>query len=550
MHGPPAAEDTHQIEALIEALEELRRRVAALEQWSATVAVEAAATPQSAPVSVTAPGLVEVSPGILAALGRLLLGIAGAYLLRAITEAGVVPQFAGTVFGLLYAAGWLISTLRIPAGDRLSVVIHGITAACIVAPLLFEATVRVHTCPATASASVLALFMILGQVCAWHRDHPTLAGVSAFAGAATSIALMIATLDPVPFAVALAAAAVAVEFGAWRDRALGSRWITALACDSSALLLLYLVTRPQGLPEGYAPVPTPIVGAILVALVAIYAANISVRTLARETRITWLELLQMAAIGALALGGGQRISQGYHAILLGIVCLIFGAACYAATFSGLVAGRNFHAYATFAILLMLAGGVVMPSSGEWLWLIVALALSALPGTTLSMHAAAYLFATAASSGLLVNPIAASGSPAIRELAAAAVSYALVLRARPHKTPEPAARVAAAAIAALICWSLMAFATELMLQARFAPSPASTLRTVLIAVVAVALAWLGSRNDLRELIWVLFPWMIFGAIKLATEEFEQGRPVNLALSLLIYGGTLIALPRLLRRSANT
>src|SRR5579872_3437893 len=253
MHGPPATEASHRIEALTQAVEELRRRVAALEQWSLTSGANI--TPPLAPAAIPSAELADVSPGILAALGRLLLGIAGAYLLRAITEAGLVPQLVGTILGLLYAAGWLVSSVRISIGSRISVAMHGITAACIVAPLLWEATVRFHTVPAAASAFVLALFVILGQAFAWQRDHSALAGVTAFAGAATAIALIIATLDPVPFAVALTLVGAAVEFGAWRDRALSWRWIVALACDFCVLLLLYLVTRSQGLPEGYAPVP-------------------------------------------------------------------------------------------------------------------------------------------------------------------------------------------------------------------------------------------------------------------------------------------------------
>jgi hypothetical protein len=42
-------------------------------------------------------------------------------------------------------------------------------------------------------------------------------------------------------------------------------------------------------------------------------------------------------------------------------------------------------------------------------------------------------------------------------------------------------------------------------------------------------------------------MIFGSLKLLAEDFRQGRPVTLFLSLLLYGGTLVALPRLLRRA---
>src|SRR5579863_244350 len=127
MHGPPATEESHQIEALTQAVEELRRRIAALEQWSAGITPGANAAPlYAAPETIPAADLTDVSPGILSALGRLLLGIAGAYLLRAITEAGLVPQLAGTILGLLYAAGWLVSSARISIGHRLSVAMHGI----------------------------------------------------------------------------------------------------------------------------------------------------------------------------------------------------------------------------------------------------------------------------------------------------------------------------------------------------------------------------------------------------------------------------------------
>jgi hypothetical protein len=127
--------------------------------------------------------------------------------------------------GLLYAAGWLISSLRISVGNRLLVAMHGITAACIVAPLLWEATVRFHTVPVAASATVLAVFVILGQILAWYHDHSALAGVTAFAGCATALALIVATLNPLPFSIALVFAAAVVEYGAWRGSALAWRWI-------------------------------------------------------------------------------------------------------------------------------------------------------------------------------------------------------------------------------------------------------------------------------------------------------------------------------------
>ncbi len=556
MHGPPATEETHQIEALTEAVEELRRRIAALELRSVGVAAGGNVPQQPPSATIPTAELPDVSPGILSALGRLLLGIAGAYLLRAITEAGLVPQLAGTILGLLYAAGWLVSSFRISTGNRLSVAMHGITAACIVAPLLWEATVRFHTVSTVASASALALFVILGQAFAWQHDHSALAGVTAFAGSATALALIVATLDPVPFTVALMVAAAVVEFGAWCDRALGWRWMVALACDSCVLLLVYLVSRPQGLPEGYAPVPIAAVGALLFVLVAIYVASIATRTLSRKTRIAWFELLQVAASAALAIGGGLRIAHGAGgvAILIGIACLGFAAACYPVAFSPLARAkpRNFHAYATFAIVLMLAGGFLTTGIAVPLWIALALVaawLGALRrGNTLPLHSATYLLSAAAAAGLLAysNHGLPLNATSLFCAAAAAIDYGLILRVRKDRSLAWPDRVPGALMAALLCWSSAGLATGLLQRAHLDQPLASTLSTALIAAVAVALAWIGTRKGVRELLWILFPWMLFGAMKLATEDFQQGSPATLFVSLLLYGGTLIALPRLLRR----
>ncbi len=112
------------------------------------------------------------------------------------------------------------------------------------------------------------------------------------------------------------------------------------------------------------------------------------------------------------------------------------------------------------------------------------------------------------------------------------------------------RLPAAAIAALLCWSWAGIAVGALLHAGFSVPLADTLRTALVALVALALAWLGRRRNLTELIWILIPWMFFGAAKLVAEDFRRGQSATLFLSLLIYGATLIALPRLLRRSSTS
>ncbi len=565
MHGPPATEESHQIEALTQAVEELRRRVAALEQLSSTAAPGANVATQIPAPSAPPTDLSDVSPGILAALGRLMLGVAGAYLLRAITEAGLLPQLAGTVLGLLYAAGWLVSSARISIGNRLLVGIHGITAACIFAPLMWEATVRFHSMPAAASALVLTLFMILGQAFAWQRGHSTLAGVMASAVSATAVALIIATLDPVPFAVALTIAAAMVEFGAWRGRALAWRWIIALACDFCLVLLLYLVTRRDGLPEGYGSISVAMVIALLIALAAIYVSSVALRTLTQGIAIGWFEVIEIAVAAALAIAGGLRISHGtgFVPILIAIACLAFGAASYFAAFGGLAAGRNFHAYASFALLLVLTGGSLLAARGVLLWIALALLAAAFasrrPSTTLATHAAIYLITSAYVSGLWMyaagaltrGPVLPGRGLNLTSLfcaLAAILTYAIAPRAK-TRTLDWMRRVPRALIAAMLCWVVAGLISGAVLGAPVEPAWAPTVRTAVLSAVAIALAWFGSRRDLRELIWILFPWMLFGAIKLVSEDFQQGRPATLFLSLLVYGGTLIALPRLLKHDSR-
>ncbi|MBZ5611510.1 MAG: hypothetical protein LAP38_24885 [Acidobacteriia bacterium] len=567
MPGPPPAEETHQIDELIHAVEDLRRRVAALEQ-AGTPAPSSMASEISLAASAgeTAP---DVSSGLLAALGRLLLGIAGAYLLRAITETGILPPLTGTLAGLAYAAAWLVSTVRISTGHRLSVAIHGVAAAGILAPLLWEATVRFHTLTPTGAAAALVLFVVLGQAFAWQRDHAALAAVTALAGSVTAIALIIGTLDPVPFAVALAMAAGMVEFGAWRGRALAWRWIIALAADFCAFLLVYLVTRPQGVPEGYASIPVVAVGALLIALVSIYVASTTLRTLLGGNCVGWFELFQVATVAALAIAGGLRVSHGAGLSYIGIACLAAGAACYLAAFTDLARkpARNFHAYATFALLLVLAGSVfLLPNMlTAVLWSMLALAATALGlrrrGNTPPMHAAVYFIAAALESGLLgysVGTMTGAGNRAALHLStgaifcavATALGYAATLRMRKECVWEWTDRFPAALVAALLCWTWAGLAVGVLLRAGWEASLEGTVRTALVALVAVALAWFGRHWNLQELIWILFPWMLFGAVKLVAEDFRQGRSATLFLSLLVYGATLIALQRLLRRSPTS
>jgi hypothetical protein len=107
-----------------------------------------------------------------------------------------------------------------------------------------------------------------------------------------------------------------------------------------------------------------------------------------------------------------------------------------------------------------------------------------------------------------------------------------------------ARIPALLIAALLCWALLGLGGA-GITTLLGPESAisSTLRTGLICALSIGLARWGVRR--AELTWLLYPLMLYGAYRLLAEDFPNGRPTALALSLLFYGGTLLQLTRMVR-----
>ena len=126
-------------EALEREVRDLAQRVAYLEQHTGLSAP--APPPASAPEIPANHPLAEV-PGLLPIVGRALLGLAGAYLLRALTESGTLSPKVGIVAGIVYALLWLGWAARSPATERLTTAIHSLTAVLVLCPLLWEATLR------------------------------------------------------------------------------------------------------------------------------------------------------------------------------------------------------------------------------------------------------------------------------------------------------------------------------------------------------------------------------------------------------------------------
>jgi len=79
---------------------------------------------------------------------------------------------------------------------------------------------------------------------------------------------------------------------------------------------------------------------------------------------------------------------------------------------------------------------------------------------------------------------------------------------------------------------------------------ATLRTLAVVGVTLLLAAIGSRPNYRDFAQLVYPLMVLGGYRLLSDDLRQDRKTALFLSLLFYGATLIALPRLRRAPANS
>ena len=334
---------------------DLERRVAALENLSGV-------QPALKPDEVLLRNLPPVPARSVPIVGRALLGLAGAYLLRAIAESGTAPRTATVIVALLYAGAWLVSPIRTRGAETFRAIVYTVTAALIFAPLVWETTVRFQVLSPAAAALVLVLFVIAGNAVAWRRNLDAIGRIAMLAGAGTALGLLVATRDLAPFTIALLAMALTAEYAACRDRLTGERWIAAVSADASLLFLTYILTRPQGLPEGYRAVPAVLAVAIQAAALAIYLGAFHSVRLRAGSRSAWFEVGQLSAVFAISIGGALQVTRGSAAAIVGGFCMLSGAGAYLTALVLLdrrTGRRNFYAYATWGLALLLAGGAIL-----------------------------------------------------------------------------------------------------------------------------------------------------------------------------------------------
>jgi hypothetical protein len=560
-----------EIEQLSERLRELERRVAALEghsQEPATPAAQstAAALEKPRPPAVWRPfPSAETSGRAVPILGKAVLGIAGAYLLRAIAESGIIPKLPVLIAAIVYAGLWMVWAVRAHATSRFASVTYGITSALILSPLLWESTVRFQVIPPIFTALVLVAFYLLTLALSWQRNLQLIPWVATLATVVTALALIIATHDLVPLTAALLAVALATEVASCLGHRLSLRAVPAIAADFTVWLLIDVMTSPGGVPESYRPTGPITLTVLCFALLLIYGGSIGVRTFGLRQRITIFEIGQGVLAFALASFGVMRASHGLAAPALGIFFFVLAAVCYwgaLSRFADEAHTRNRRVYATWAAALLLAGSFLLFSAGLRVpFLCFAAVAAAFVYTrtqkfSLGLHASFYLAAAATVSSLptYAGNALAGTVPAAPDwdvwivTVSAVLCYAIGSRVQEDQgkrrliwmVPAVLVGFSAAALAVVAIVRLVPGRIELN------ASYLSVIRTVVNCALALALGVLGSWWKRIELGWVAYTAVAFGTLKLLFEDLRFGNAASLVASLLFYGLILILLPRLTRR----
>jgi hypothetical protein len=513
----------------------------------------------------------EFPGGAVPVLGKAVLGIAGAYLLRAIAESSSVPKLPILFVAIVYAALWMVWAVRTHTANRFASITYAITSALILSPLLWESTVRFQTLSPTYTAVVLVAFTVLALALSWRLDLQLIPWIATLATVLTAVALIIQTHELVPLTAALLAVALATEIAACLEHRLTLRAVPALAADFVVWLLVFVMTSPDGAPEGYPPASPAILTALCLLLFAIYGTSIAIRTFARRHPITLFEIAQGILAFVLAAFGALRATHTSAAPAFGVFALLLAAVCYWGALSRFAAEshvRNRRTSATYAAALLLIGSYLLLSPTL---LVPFLSLAAVASAflyartdklSLGMHASFYLAAATATSTLPNWIVAALAGtlPTYPDSSVwiVAVSSALCYilgswgtqadqshtkRRMLWVVPAVLVSFASAAVAIVAIAGLAASRLDLT------PSRLSVVRTIVNCALALVLAFLGSRWKHIELSWVAYAAVAFGTLKLIFEDLRFGNASSLVVSLLFYGLVLILLPRITRRSES-
>ncbi len=487
-----------------------------------------------------------------------MLGIAGAYLLRALAEAHVLPETALETAAIVYALAWLAAGAK--ARTALAAAVYTCTSVLILAPMLWELTLRFKGLPTAVAALTLAAFVAIPFALARGSHRAPVLRIANLSAAALCLALAISTHANLPFLGVLLLTAALCEFAADKERL--ARPLIALAADLGVWMLIYLYRLAEITHSDYPALSAGWLIAPGFLLFAIFAVSIARTSIQQRQRISLFDTVQSTLAFLLAASGLLYFGPAEKATILGLLCLVLAAALYAALFARLrdPDGRTGFVFNVWSGALLLAGiWLAVPAVAQVDYLAAAAIAAVSAGAllrkpVLAGHAMAFLLGAAWASGLfsyVFNALAGtpSGAPSVSiclSVFSAVLCYGMVSKCKVLHEGQPFpflfACVAALAAAALLAQgSTRLAASAFQVEAHHL----ALIRSFILCVAVLALAYSGAHWRRRELTQIGYGVVALEAVKLVLEDLRHGHLAYVAASVCLFAFTLIAIPRVAR-----
>jgi hypothetical protein len=470
----------------------------------------------------------------MALIGKSVLVIGGAYVLRALTELHVLSPLTGVILALVYTLFWIWAADRdLSRGLRIVALFHAGTAALIAGPLLWESTTRFHLLsPAVAVTLVLCVSTALLGI-ALHQRSTTMALIAAILATMTSIGIAVGTVSFAAPLIAMTALGVALSWLSLRSG--WPMYVTLIPAAASDLLVLPLVVMCV---MGKLPYSVSNVEVVLVAFAVAWLV----------TPATWIRGQAVVAT-MLGLGGAACLAafQNGHPRAVGAACLAIAAAAYVAC-----SIRHSIALLIAGAIAALAGSllVITPLALTIAWAIGAVVSAVIGRRTawspMHVHAAVWSAAAAIVAGLpMLFAKAVFSSAAIPGESRIPLIVAGALAAVTLWLADTDARRSRLVLLAIFGATVIALA---LAEASAMPNRAmlATVRTGALAVAAVALSLLSRRvAEGQTLAWLV---LILGGVKLLTQDLSIGNATTLVVALALYGGAIVLVAHRRERAA--
>lgn len=507
---------------------------------------------------------------ILTLIGRLFLVLAGGFFLRAMTDTGVIARPVGLGLAFVYALAWLFMTDRAARRQQVpSALFHALAAAMVAFPLLVEATTKFQVLQGATSALGIAVVSAVMLIVAWRQRLPAVAWLAVAAAVLTSFALLIQTGVVAPFAFFLIALGLVTLWLSERLDWRGIAWPVALAADVAVVGVTLRAFAPE---HQDAPGTAMLLQSLLFGG---YIVSAAIRTLVRGQRASYFEMVQTPAALLVGLGGAVLLtrSTGTIPVALGAASVLVGIGCYAAVvrFIEKQDGGTWNAYfySSLALVLVLTGlalvfaepwpAIVFAIGGAlaaWLW--------SRGGRRFALlHSGAYLVAAGVGSGALAYGLGVlaltapvpwaqpQGAVPVLVLTAGLSGWLAATR----QTQEDGLFESVLRFVILLVFVTATGATVVgylapavggLADGSVDPGVLATVRTSVLSVAVLVLAWIGRNSRFREWGWLVYPLLVAIGVKMVTQDFRVSRPATLFVAMALFGGALIVAPRLRRR----